>query len=322
MHIKYCTPWLFASLAWILPVYWLVFFAPHLTPHARIVETPVTRSTTPEFFGEAQVPPPATESEPDTRRDFDASPEGMNRFPICDDAARNAAYSPTDIPQDLKSRTRQLSDQLTLLAKGGLIRAEEQVELGDFMALSPDRALEWVAMAKSESEQAARLTACLALWSQVDFESAWSWARKQDDLIPALTVLSSSSDGVSAAALAADWVQEAPDTSLERFAYLTQVLRDTGQNEANVVFADSLAPEYRNIALESALTELAAAHPEKALAYAQLKTDRQEQQTTLQGVVTGWPSARLGELLRSLSAADSPEALAYATQRMKSVQGP
>jgi hypothetical protein len=100
------------------------------------------------------------------------------------------------------------------------------------------------------------------------------------------------------------------------------VLRATGQNEANVVFADSLTPDYRGIALQSALTELATAAPEKALAYARLKTEPQENHAALQAVVTGWPDNRLDELVRSLSTANCPDALAYATRRLNSRPDP
>lgn len=268
-----------------------------------------------------QMPLAAKVLEPDAMRGSGAPPRPAHRSLFTNEAICENQPATSESPPDLKARVEQLSSRLRLLAEGGLLSTEDQAELGRLLAISADRALAWVVLAKSETDRASRLTACLALWSRLDFESAWKWAGAQPDLIPALAVLSSSSDPLAAATVASNWVNESPENSLERFAYFTRVLRDTGQKDANVVFADSLPPEYRGIAIQSALTELAAADPEKALAYARLKADRQEQRIALQAVVTGWPASRLKELLVTLSPVDSPEAVEYATERLNATRG-
>ncbi len=233
-------------------------------------------------------------------------------------SARRAA--PPD--PEMEPRVATLFRHLLLLADGELLGADEKSELERRLAASPVLAAEWAAQSDSDDARERRLAACLAAWSQRDFDSAWAWANSREDLIPALAVLASASDPLAASSRAAEWVEQSPETGLYRFDFMSRLWRELGRHEANLAFADALPPEYRAIALQTAFEFYARSAPENALAYARLKTDPAERESALLAVIDGWPEARLADLRRLAPSIQEPQVALVAAHRLRAGRAP
>lgn len=217
----------------------------------------------------------------------------------------------------LEANAAKLVRFLLLKQTGELVGPIERQTLDQLLATSPEAALRWAVRQDAGEEYGRLYVAAINAWAARDLGAAWSWASTQTDMTAALAVLTAAEDRLAAASLGADWVEQSREENLPRYILLSRLWRELGQTEANLVLADGLGSDLREVMFQTALTEYTQANPSEAFKYARMKESASARESALVAVVAGWPSDKL-DALRDLlpDLARSPAAKALADHQL------